>query len=453
MEQDAINQEEAQAEAYEYFMRTDPGMRKFLGPIETKYDPVTDRMMRQRQAKIGMVRNSKEENLKDVVVYLDPHPHIRTDSAKDLQGWYSPKTITHPGMRPRPCFTDAVLTQPYGGYCPVGCGFCYINAGSRGYRGSGLMSVPLNYGAHVRRQLASMKVSAAGYFSSFTDPFQAVEGFYHNTQQGAQAFVDAGLPIFFLSRLVYPDWAIDMLTRNPHSYAQKSLNTPHQDDWEKLSPGAASLSDHMDQIGDLKERGIYVSIQVNPVIAGIVSHEDIEQLFEGLAFAGADHVIVKFVEANIPWAGAMVQKMEKKFGANRTAHFRELFTENSCGAQRTVQREYRLEGIRRYQAKATQLGMTFSLCYEYDRGTDGKWRSIGKDWVTSEQCHGHAVPMYTRQPGGLFAPLGVCPPSGCLHCADDNEGAPRCGSELLGSAKDLRISDLRRDPGFTPPRS
>lgn len=587
MEYDAIDQEEAKDEAYRYFMRVDPGMRDFLGPIRTIDDPVTGRQMRVRDAKIGMLRNTKPENMKDVVVYLDPHPHIRTESAKDLQGWYSPKHITHPGMRPRPCFTDAVLTQPFGGYCPVGCGFsmpagelvstpeglkpieklqvgdivwgrdilgtiqtkvegttkhwqskgyvvlklvngkvlkvtadhpiysvdrrtwvpaellkigerfepiqaqdysvdgkeitlagdftletvtrvegglyvydvqtgtrnfyqdgvlvhnCYINAGSRGYRGSGLMSVPLNYGAHVRKQLKSMKVSAAGYFSSFTDPFQPIESFYHNTQEGAKAFVEVGLPIFFLSRLSYPDWAFDLLKKNPHSYAQKSINTPDEEDWHKLSPGAISLAEHFAEIKKLRKQGIYVSIQVNPIVAGIVTHEDIEHLFELLAEAGANHVIVKFVEANIPWSGALVEKITKKFGDNRTAAFRDLFTENSCGAQRTINREYRLEGIKRYQKQATKLGLTFSLCYEFDRGTDGKWRSIGKDWVTSEQCHGHRVPMYTRI-GDEFKPLEVCPPSGCLHCADDNDGEPRCGSDLLGQAKDLQLKDFRK---------
>lgn len=446
MEQDAwSDQEDAREEAYKYFMRVDPAMRKFLGPIETKEDPVTGRPMRQREAKIGMLRNTKPENLKDVIVYLDPHPHIRTDSAKDLQGWYSPKNITHPGMRPRPCFTDAILTQPYGGYCPIGCGFCYINSGSRGYRGSGLMSVPLNYGAHVRKQLKQMNTSAAGYFSSFTDPFQSVENYYHNTQEGAQAFVDEGLPIFFLSRVNYPGWAYDMLQKNKYSYMQKSLNTPDENDWRKLSPAAATLAEHFDEIREARKRGIYVSIQVNPIIAGIVTHDDIDNLFELLAEAGVQHVIIKYVEANIPWSGAMVAKMTKKFGENRAAAFRDLFTENSCGAQRTVASEYRLEGIARHQKKATKLGLTFALCFEFDKGADGQWRSIGKDWHTSEQCHGHAVPMYARpSPGQPFTPIENCPPSGCLHCAEDNGGKPRCGSELLGQAKDLLLKDMKQ---------
>ena len=57
---------------------------------------------------------------------------------------------------------------------------------------------------------------------------------YHNTEDGARAFVDAGLPIFFLSRLPYPGWAIDLLKASPYSYAQKSINTPDEKTWKPI---------------------------------------------------------------------------------------------------------------------------------------------------------------------------------------------------------------------------
>jgi len=287
-----------------------------------------------------------------------------------------------------------------------------------------------------------MKVATAGYFTSFHDPFNSLEEYYHNTQQGAQAFVDYDLPIFFLSRLSYPEWAINLLRTNPYSYAQKSINTPDPEDWKKLSPGALPLADHFAEIAKLRAAGIYVSIQVNPVVPGITTHEEVEQLFEKLAAAGANHVIVKFVEASHAWVGAMVERMATRFGANRAAHFRELFVENSCGGQKTIAEEYRREGHTRYRKRATELGMTYALCYEYTRTPDG-WKSMGPEFLTSEQCHGHRVPMHVRRMG-RFSPLSVCPPSGCLSCADES-GKGKCGSTLLGAAKALRISDLRKD--------
>jgi DNA repair photolyase len=442
-------EDEDTREAYAYFMRTDPDMLKHLGPIETDYDKVTGRPMRRRSAKVGMIRGTKEENLKDVTVWLDPVPHIRQEAGKPLQGWYQSKYNETTGSRVRPCYTEAVLTQPYGGHCEVQCPFCYILAGTRGYRASRLVAVPLNYGEHVRKSLKAMQFSAAGYFSSFNDPFMKIEDYYHNTQEGASAFVDEGLPIFFLSRLSYPGWAFDLLTRNRHSYMQKSINTPHEDDWRRLSPGAATLEQHYMEIHEARKRGIYVSIQVNPVMAGIVTHDDIEELFERLALVGANHVIVKFVEANHPWVPAMIEKMVKRFGANRAASFIELFTEKSCGAQTTIQEEYRREGHERYQKRATACGMTYSLCYEYTKKS-GVWASMGPEYLTAAQCHGPAVPMYVRSgPSMPFAPLGACPPSGCLICADAHNGVGACGSLKLSRADALTFADMRRNPHIT----
>lgn len=428
------DEEEAQ-KAYDRWMRVDPDMRDF-GPMRQEYDPLTGKMATVRDVDVAMIRGGKRSF--NTVAYLAFNgerclPHVRIDNAKDLQGWYQGREAKGATGRPRPCMTDAILTEPYGGWCPVGCAFCYINSGKKGYRGSGLITVPIGYGAHVKKQLASMKASAAGYFSSFTDPFLPLETIYHNTQDGATAFTEAGLPVFFLSRLHYPGWAFDLLTLNRHSYMQKSINTWDEADWKHLSPRAISLADHMDEIREARRRGIYVSIQVNPVVAGIVTHDDVEKTFEMLAEAGANHVIVKFVEANYPDAKTMVTLMEKRFGANRAAHFAALFTEN-FGGNRTVAYDYRIEGHRRYQLKAAKLGMTYATCYEYD---PVEKRSIGRDFLTAKQCHGQQVPMYFRD-GERFRPFGECEPSGCLYCSD----AP-CGSETLAAAKANKLSDYR----------
>lgn len=430
----------AMSEAYEYFMRVDPDMREFLGPIEEKWDEVTQRTMKQRWARIAMIRGADPSA--EQTVYLEPYPHIRQKKAKDLQGWYSGKLDgLDSSMRERPCETDAILTQPYGGWCTVGCQFCYINSGTRGYRGSGLITVPIDFGEHVRKQLRSMKVSAAGYFSSFIDPFLPIEEYYHNTQKGAQAFVDVGLPIFFLSRLHYPGWAYDLLRQNKYSYAQKSLNTSSEEKWKKLSPGAVTLQDHFDELKELRSQGIYTSIQVNPIVPGVVGHEDIEELFEKLASVGNNHVIVKFVEAGHAWARAMVERIQNKFPGSPGERFAELFTENQAGAQKTIVESYRREAHTRYRETATKLGMTYSLCYEYTRTETGRWKSMGPEFLTSDQCHGHRVPMHENI-NGRFEPMEICPPSGCLHCGDGHEES-LCGSDVLTSAPALRLPQLR----------
>jgi DNA repair photolyase len=431
-------------ETYRYFMRPEPKdiVSEILVDEETG--------QRYRWLKVGMVRNASDDSRKPTKVYLDPFPHIRIPDAKPLQGWYKAK-VEQAGVRNRPCFTEAMLTQPYGGYCAIGCGFCYINSGMRGYRGTGLVSVPMNYGEQVRTQLSKIKTSAAGYFSSFTEPFFDLEKIYHNTQQGAQAFVDNGLPIFFLSRLQYPDWTYGLLKKSKYSYAQKSINTPHQEIWRRLSPGAAPLETHFEDIRRLRSEGIYVSIQVNPVVPGIVSHDDIELLFEKLADAGANHVIIKFVEASFSWAPTMVENMRKRFDDARADAFDALFKEN-IGGQRTIVEEYRMEGHRRYSAAAKRCGLTYATCYEYkmERNQYGEvinklGKSIGSEFLTADQCHGHRVPMFTRKDlSQPFQEVEECPPSGCLTCSDDNDGKPRCDSGLFGQALALRSSDFKK---------
>lgn len=333
--------------------------------------------------------------------------------------------------------------------CAVGCAFCYINSGVRGYRGTGLITVPENYGDQIRTQLASMNRSAAGYFSSFTDPFTPLEKYYHNTQEAAEAFVEEGLPIFFLSRLRYPDWAIDLLQQNKYSYAQKSINTPDPNDWRLLSPGAISLEEHLDEINKLHNAGIYVSIQCNPIVPGVTSNAQVVQLFKKLKKAGADHVIVKFVEAGYSWAPDMVARIKKRFGKERGEEFERLFCEN-MGGQRSIAEDYRLKAHKLFKRHATKIGLTYATCYEYKYERDEAGTilsktgvSIGREMTTADQCHGHAVPMFVRDLTGRFKEVEECPPTGCMYCASENNGEARCGDVVFEEGKALRLVDLK----------
>lgn len=450
-------EESAAKERYEYFTRPEP--REDMSDIYyEENDPYLGRA-KCRDLLIGMVRNASDENKKVVKAYLEPFPHLRIDDAKPLQGWYQSLVNESKQSRPRPCFTEAILTEPYGGYCAVGCQFCYINSGMRGYRGTGLISVPLNYGEQIRKQLTKVRRAAAGYFSSFTDPFTPLEQYYHNTQRAAEEFVKVGLPIFFLSRLRYPEWAIDLLTKNPHSYAQKSINTCNPEDWRRLSPGAMPLMDHFKEITKLKKRGIYISIQVNPIVPGITDNDQIMALFKRLKNAGADHVIVKFVEAAYSWAPAMVERIKKVFGHERGGKFEALFTQN-IGSERTIDEQYRMDAHRKLSDYARKIGLTYATCYEYEYERDSAGKilsktgvSVGRKFTTADQCHGHAVPVYTRESDGEdFRPVEECPPSGCLYCASENEGEPRCGDELAGQAVAVRMADMKFPIGQGPGR-
>lgn len=433
---------------YEFHMRNEPHLNKI--PVEI--DPATGWRFTFRD--IGMTRNAKDEHTKEHKVYLDPLPHIILDQDIPLRGWYKAKHEPK-GVRARPCYSEALLSQPYGGFCTVGCGFCYINNGTRGYRGQGITTVDPNYGEKIKKQISKMTLGTAVYMSSFIDPFLELESYYHNTQKCSEAATSAGLPIFFLTRKEVPGWAYDQLLLNKHSYMQFSINTSSPEDWRRLSPRAASLYTMVEQVKEMKRRGIYVSIQVNPIMAGIISNEDICELIHRLAQAGADHLIFKFVEIVYPSVKGLVEQMKKRFGEERANKFEQLFTCN-IGGVRTIDEDYRKNALDLFSVECKKAGVTMSLCYEYEYERDGTGKilnstgvSMGAKYMTSDQCHGHRVPMYSRSSlSDLFTPIEECPPSGCLTCGEQSGGEDKvpCGSAALGSAGALRPVDFKNIP-------
>jgi DNA repair photolyase len=333
---------------------------------------------------------------------------------------------------------------------------CYINNGTRGYRGQGVTTVDPRYAEKVARQLRGMRTGAAVYMSSFIDPFLELEEHYHNTEGTARAAVDVGLPIYFLTRKRVPGWAYDLLGLNKYSYMQFSINTSDPDDWRRLSPRAVSLGEAFDQVREMHRRGIYVSIQVNPICAGITSNEEIVELIHILAECGADHLIFKFVEIVYPSVPGIIRNMESRFGEERADNFAQLFTQN-IGGVRTIDEDYRKAALDVFAIECRRAGVTMALCYEYEyeRDEDGNvvshtGKSMGAKYLTADQCHGHRIPVHTRNDADeLFRPMEVCPPSGCLTCGDDAGGEDKvpCGDPFLASAPAWTPKDLKRIAG------
>tara|TARA_R110000824_G_scaffold120382_3_gene275608 strand:- start:698 stop:2269 length:1572 start_codon:yes stop_codon:yes gene_type:complete len=432
------------------------GMRNEPADRQTEIQ-LDDKGRRFQVWNVGMTRNAKPENRRPEIVYLDPIPHVIKDQNIPLRGWYKSK-FEDAGVRARPCYTDALLTQPYGGTCPVGCGFCYINNGTRGYRGAGLVVVDPTYADKVRKQLSKMRTATAFYMSSFTDPFCPLEPIYENTRKTAEVALEAGLPMFFLTRQIAPDWAYDYLKQNKYSYMQFSINTSNRDDWRRLSPMAPTLDTQLDQVAEMHKQGIYVSIQVNPICAGVTSNEDIVKLIYELAEKGADHLIFKFVEIVTPSRNAIVRNMRARFGGSkgeggldRGDLFDALFSE-VIGGMYTIQETYRKAALDIFSVHCKKAGVTMALCYEYEYRRDAEGNiidktgvSMGGRYLTADQCHGHRVPMFGRNgPDEPWQEIEGCPPSGCLTCSDTHGGEDNvpCDNPVLATANALKPSHL-----------
>jgi hypothetical protein len=120
-EQDWMSSQDADEstakERYNYFTRPEPFRDADVEGYKVRYvdDPYLGPNTPVRDLLIGMVRNAKEENRKEVTAYLKPYPHMRIDAAKPLQGWYQSKVNESKQSRPRPCLVEGSLVgTPFG---------------------------------------------------------------------------------------------------------------------------------------------------------------------------------------------------------------------------------------------------------------------------------------------------------------------------------------------------
>ena len=75
---------------------------------------------------------------------------------------------------------------------------------------------------------------------------------------------------------------------------------------------------------------------------------------------------------------------------------------------------------------------------------------MGARYLTADQCHGHRVPMYTRESvHDRFRPIEACPPSGCLTCSDQFPKGVPCRNDTLAAAPALTPAMLK-EPALRP---
>ncbi len=382
---------------------------------------------------ISMVRGGQGKNTK---VYKKPLRHILNDSAPTPRGWY--KSKHEPArVRPRPCYTETWLTTPYGGFCHVGCKFCYVDHGTRGYRATGLATANPNYPEQMKSCLDKMQICGAAYISSFTEPFQELENAYHITERLSKYVIESGLPLFYLSRKDPPAWAKDALLTNSYNYMQWSVCTSNQDTLRKLSPGALSLDRMLKRTQEYSAAGIYTSFQCNPILPGIVSLEELEILIALLAQAGGRHIIFKFAEQVSGNKKILFDRLESS-GAAGVEKFEQLFTQ-FIGGVYTVNEQFRKNWLSHLLGVTRKHNMTMSTCYEY-YDNDRAGANMAPWFTTSDQCHGRGVPMFYRN-GAKFKPLPGCYRKGCLYCAE--YGTRVCGNNLLLQAQALSYKEFR----------
>jgi hypothetical protein len=251
-----------------------------------------------------------------------------------------------------------------------------------------------------------------------------------------KAVTDEGLPFFYTTKRALPGWAIDAVQMNPYSYVHFSINTSHRAYYKRMSPMAGELDTLWTSVYNLAKRNVFVGIQCNPIIPGVVDLDDIKRVANEAHDNGARHIIFKFVEASGNAAKEMIRRLEAAKLINM-GYFKSIFTEYYCGV-RTVNEGLRIDWLNELLVHTRSLGLTMSVCHEYFRNSRIQ---VGPYVTTSDTCHGRGVPLYYRPAKGeQFVPLPGCYRKGCLYCAE--YGTQACYNETLLQAKALKYKDL-----------
>jgi len=222
---------------------------------------------------------------------------------------------------------------------------------------------------------------------------------------------------------------------------QWSINTSNESDLRRLTPGALKKSILYEQVSKLRKLGIYTSFQVNPILAGITTLEELVTLVHELADAGANHTIFKFVEQVAPQRKLLYDRLtQAKIEPERIERFFSQFT-HYIGGVYTTDEALRREWLTVLLEETRKAKITMSTCYEYyDDGKAGQ--NLAPWFTTSDQCHGPSVPVhYRRNLDEKFQALQGCYRKGCLYCAD--HGTKACRNETLLQAKALQYKEFK----------
>lgn len=395
----------------------------------------------QRKAKVEYMSMIKGGEKEPYEVFTKPVPHIVKSLNIPVRGWYKSKHEST-NIRPRPCYSEHILTSPYSGFCMSNCAWCYVNNGVRGWRSTGMSVVDPEYPDKVRKAIDKLKIAFTFYISSFTESFNRLEPIYHVTQNLAQVAVDNNLPILFCTRQRIPDWAIEQLKQNPYSYIQWSINLSNEEDWRKLTPGCPSLPELYENIKKVGKEGIYTSFQVNPILYGITMEEDLIKILDKAKELGVKHLIFKFVEIVYNSKENLINKLRTRLkNDNRVNIFEKYFTQ-SIGGVITIREDIRKKVLDMLQIETKKRELTMGLCYEYEKNFIHKAGvSLGSKYTSEgSQCHGRPIPIFYRHNlKDKFKPLENCYGM-CLYC--NEAGTKACNNDILLQAKALKYSDL-----------
>ncbi|MHA1581108.1 MAG: radical SAM protein [Candidatus Baldrarchaeia archaeon] len=247
--------------------------------------------------------------------------------------------------------------NPYTG-CTHQCIYCYITS-----------YIPHAFNCRpkekllekVRKDIRKIDKNLVVSMSNSSDPYPSIEKDLKLTRRILELFKrhDVRVLIITKSDLVVRD--VDILS-SMRSSVSFTITTINEEIAAVLEPYAPSPWKRIDAIRKLVEKGVKVSVRVDPILLGLNSSEkDIEDVISAVAEAGAFHIVSSTFKPKFDsW-----KRFEKRFPVISRKLYKYYFKLGErVGASRYLPSSIRRKLMEKVRKIAVKHGLTFATCRE-----------------------------------------------------------------------------------------
>jgi len=247
--------------------------------------------------------------------------------------------------------------NPYTG-CTHQCIYCYITS-----------YIPHAFNCRpkekllekVRKDIKKINRDLVVSMSNSSDPYPSIEKELKLTRRVLELFrkYDVRVLIITKSDLVVRD--VDILS-SMRSSVSFTVTTVNEEVASMLEPHAPNPWKRIDAIKKLTDKGVRVSVRVDPIILHLNSSEkDVDDVISAVAEAGALHVVSSTFKPKFDsW-----RRFKKKFPTVSRKLYKYYFKlGEKVGASRYLPLSIRKELLERVRKIALKHGLSFAVCRE-----------------------------------------------------------------------------------------
>jgi len=181
--------------------------------------------------------------------------------------------------------------------CAHGCVYCY-GQGYRQYPGPDRVVVYGNTAEQVSEELRRKRTKPrAVYFCPSCDAFQPILEVLDQSYRTMKVLLEHGVGVSLATKGVVPDRFITLFATHANLVsAQVGLACLDQSVMRIIEPGAASVAQRIDNVSQLLEAGVAVTVRADPMIHGLTDgHPEISGLLETCSDLGVKDVAASYL--------------------------------------------------------------------------------------------------------------------------------------------------------------